>query len=119
MVEGRKVSGWRKERGSLVISHVLLTWIRAELRSWRATRTKMANLYAFSLSCAKNVPASGKMLFAEAPPTVMVKKVKYSPSRRRGKEALAPATGGGRTWTVRPLSFALSSPRSVTTPNPN
>jgi hypothetical protein len=29
----REESGWRKERGSLVISHALMTWIRAILRS--------------------------------------------------------------------------------------
>jgi hypothetical protein len=57
----------------VVISHALLTWIRAGLRSWRATRANVANLYVFSLSCAKYVVATGKMLYGDPPPTIMVK----------------------------------------------
>jgi hypothetical protein len=33
---------------------------------WRATRAKVLNLYVFSLSCAKSVVATGKMLSREA-----------------------------------------------------
>jgi hypothetical protein len=72
-MKGERGSGWRKERGSVVISHAWLTWIRAGLWSWRATRANVAILYVFSLSCAKYVVATGKMLYGEAPPAIMLK----------------------------------------------
>jgi hypothetical protein len=55
------------------ILHSLLTRILAGQPCWRATRAKVVKLYAFPLSNAKNVVATGKMLYGEASPVIMVK----------------------------------------------
>ena len=51
----------------------LLTQIRAGQRTWPATRAKVANVYRFSLSDAKNVSPNLKMLSQESPLVIMIK----------------------------------------------
>jgi hypothetical protein len=63
-----------EEGGALEVNcHFVWGRIRAGEPRWRATRANVVNLYAFSLSCAKCVVATEKMLYEEAPPTIMVK----------------------------------------------
>ena len=51
----------------------LLTRIRGGQRTWRPTQAKVANMYRFSLSDAKNVAPNLKMLSQESPLVIMVK----------------------------------------------
>jgi hypothetical protein len=64
----------RGRRGALEVNcHFVWGRIRAGEPRWCVTRANVVNRYAFSLSCAKYVVVTGKMLYEEAPPTVMVK----------------------------------------------
>jgi hypothetical protein len=49
-----------------VICYAVWACIQRGQLCWRATRAKVVNLYVFSLSCAKSVVATGKMLSREA-----------------------------------------------------
>jgi hypothetical protein len=75
--EKERLTAWKKKEdrtGVLeVILHLSLTGIRRGLTRWRATQAIVVNLYTFSLSYAKNVLATVKMLSGEAPPVIMVK----------------------------------------------
>ena len=51
----------------------LLNQIREGQQTWRATRAKVANVYRFSLSDAKDVAPNQKMLSQESPLVIMVK----------------------------------------------
>ena len=70
---GPTVCEYKHARGRGVISHGLLTRIRAGVMCWRATRAKVVISYQISLSASKIVVSILKMLSQEVPSIIMVK----------------------------------------------